>query len=55
MEADVKTALPRPTVGKALFYATREGRLSRKDPRQTEMQLREVNTAGPVAIRQYKD
>lgn len=38
----VKTKVPEPAKGKTLFYATTTGHLSRNDPRQTEMKLREV-------------
>lgn len=40
--AAVKQKIPEPTLGSTLFFATTTGSLLRNDPRQTEMQLREV-------------
>jgi len=54
LDADVKAAVPRVTVGKALFYAEADGTLSRKDPRQPDLPLREVRSEA-TPIRAYKE
>lgn len=40
--ADVKQKVPEPPRGETLFFATSSGSLVRNDPRQTELQLREI-------------
>lgn len=48
---DVKVKLPKGKRPAAIFYATDEGILSRKDPNQHEMQLQEVprTETAPIA------
>lgn len=40
--ASVKQKIPEPTTGSTLFFATTTGSLLRNDPRQSEMNLRDV-------------
>lgn len=35
--SEVKTVVPKPGVGKAIFYADQGGNLSRRDPRQRDI------------------
>jgi hypothetical protein len=49
-DGDVKTAVPKPSVGGAIFFTTADGDLLRRDPRQGEFNLREV-TASDVKVR----
>ncbi len=45
MGATVKTAVPKPSVGEAIFFAAANGALSRSDPRQADLLLREPDAA----------
>lgn len=36
--SEVKTSVPKPAVGKAIFYADQGGNLSRRDPRQRDIE-----------------
>jgi hypothetical protein len=42
----LKTKLPVPVRGKAIFWSSADGDLATKDPRQTELPLREVKGPG---------
>lgn len=39
IDADIKVKKPEEETGTALFFVSKEGALSREDPRQTEMSL----------------
>jgi hypothetical protein len=43
--ADVKTNPPKPKAGVSIFFPTVENNLTRQDPRQATMELREVGPA----------
>lgn len=43
VESTVKTALPKRRRGKSIFYATPDNLLTRRNPRQAELPLRDVN------------
>ena len=43
--ADIKSTPPKETPGMAIFFATPDNNLSREDPRQRAMDLREVPAA----------
>lgn len=45
VSADIKMKPPKKTPGVSIFFATPENNLSRVDPRQTSMELREVGPA----------
>lgn len=42
-EADIACKVPRPSYGKTMFFTDAEGGVHRRDPRQIEMQLRNVH------------
>lgn len=44
----VKVAAPQPDNKPSIFFATAEGNLSRRNPRQPELPLRKVPSAGDV-------
>lgn len=43
---DIKIAVPKPTNGGTIFYATPDNNLQREDPKQSRLPLRDVG-AGP--------
>ena len=52
IKADVKAKEPVLSRGTSLFFLTPEGNLTRRDPRQQDLQLRTVNDDKPEVLRQ---
>ena len=52
IKADVKAKEPALSRGTSLFFLTPEGNLTRRDPRQQDLQLRTVNDDKPEVLRQ---
>lgn len=50
LDATVNTKKPAGSVGKALFFPAEDGTLLRRDPKQSEMRFREIDTK-PAAVR----
>ncbi len=50
VSAAVKLAAPKPTPGVSIFFASPENNLVRQDPRQTNLELREVGPSIPRAL-----
>lgn len=48
---DVNAKPPQPARPKALFFSDSKGNLSRRDPRQAELPLKDVSTDAPTAPR----
>lgn len=51
IKADVKSKEPALSRGTSLFFLTPEGNLTRRDPRQQEMELRGVTEAPAATLR----
>ena len=49
---DLKTKMPAPVRGKSVYWATADGDLATKDPRQQELPIREVATKTPEQPRE---
>lgn len=43
--ADIATKAPKPKRGRSIFYVTPENNLTRRDPRQPDLPLRDVSVA----------
>jgi hypothetical protein len=48
VSTDIKVKPPKPVAGASIFYATPNNDLVRQDPRQQQMELREVAPASPA-------
>jgi hypothetical protein len=51
IEDDVSIKLPKPQRARTIMFSTEDGQLLRKDPRQAELELREVPDEAPKEIR----
>lgn len=52
IEDTITAKIPKPQKARALFFTTEEGGLQRKDPNQTEMDLKVVSTKPDAALKE---
>lgn len=55
IKADVKSKEPVLARGTSLFFLTPEGNISRRDPRQQNLELRSVEEEAPAPLRKAAD
>lgn len=46
ISGDISTKVPKPKRGRSIFYVTPENNLSRRDPKQPDLPLRDVSVPG---------
>jgi hypothetical protein len=55
VKAEIKSKPPKLARGTTLFFKTPDGNLDRRDPRQQTLDLKSVDTAAPVALREARN